>query len=285
MVLLVVLALYLLLRVETRRREVGIRPDATRRPALALGSAAGGAGGNGAGARIGEVFGRVRALPGAVRRRDGTAASALTRWRPPPEAVAGAALVSAVAIKASAGLLLPILFFGTRRRRALLIGALVGGVLLALASATAFGPHLPNLSDQSKVVTNVGLPNLLGFALGYGGVTAGLQSFLSGVLVLTVVACSVWAYRPRAWLLPAGVALLVLLMTLSWELPWYVFWLLPLAALARSRFLRAAALVMGAYLIVAWMPLVTDLLSGLKFRPTATPLGEAHARQSKKLLH
>ncbi|TMK42746.1 MAG: hypothetical protein E6G56_00025 [Actinobacteria bacterium] len=290
MILLMVFAFYLLLRVEAGRGTIGIRPRPARRPALAVSPGrsripSGGNGANGAGARIGEMFGRARALPGAVRRGDGRAASALTRWPPPAEALAGAALVSAIAIKASAGLLLPILFFGTRRRRPLLIGALAGAVVLALVSLIAFGPHLPNLSDQSKVVTNVGLPNLLGFALGYGGVTTGLQSFFSGVLVLTVVACSVWAYRARDWLLPAGVAMLVLLMTLSWELPWYVFWLLPLAALARRRFLRAAALVMGAYLILAWMPLVTDLLSGLKFRPTATPLGEAHARQSKKLLH
>jgi hypothetical protein len=305
MILLLVLAFYLLLRGSARLAGAVPTPAAPygRVPAPVYertAAPAGGYGANGAGGRVGGVFEWARARPAATDwgppppgppppgpppPGDGAGRSALARLRPPPAALAGAALVGAVAIKASAGLLLPIVFFGTPRRRQLLIGALVGGIALVAVSATAFGPHLPNLSDQSKVVTNVGLPNLLGFALGYGGVTAGLQSFLSGVLAIAVVACSVWAYRTRDWLLPAGVAMLVLLVTLSWELPWYVFWLLPLAALGRSRFVRGAALVMGAYLILAWMPLVTDVLSGLSFRPTATPLGEAHARQSKRLLH
>jgi hypothetical protein len=79
--------------------------------------------------------------------------------------------------------------------------------------------------------------------------------------------------------------MLVLLLTLSWELPWYVYWLLPLAALVRSRALRGAALVLGLYLLLAWVPLMTDVTKGLNFRPTATALGEQNARLTKRLLH
>jgi 4-amino-4-deoxy-L-arabinose transferase-like glycosyltransferase len=77
---------------------------------------------------------------------------------------AGVALVTAVFIKASAAVLLPIFLLAGQRRR-FLAGALATGGALALASAIAFGANLPGLSTQSRVVTTVGLPNLLALAL------------------------------------------------------------------------------------------------------------------------
>ena len=201
------------------------------------------------------------------------------------EGGAGMALAVAIGIKASAGILLPIMLLGIRRSRRLLAGAVLGVVIVGGATLYAFGPHLPNLADQERLVVGTGLPNLLGYALGLGGETSGLHDVLTGVLIVAVVVCSVWAWRTRDWLRPATAAMLVLLLTLSWELPWYVYWLLPLAALARSRALRAAALVLGLYLLLAWIPLMTDVIKGLNFRPTASALGEQNARLTKRLLH
>lgn len=199
---------------------------------------------------------------------------------------AGVALMAAVAIKASAGILAPVILAGARGRRwGLMAGAGVGAVGLGLATLLAFGPHLPDLAEQGSLVTGVGLPNLLGLALGLGGETPALHTVLSVGLVVCAIACTVWAWRTGDWLPAAPVAMLALLLTLSWELPWYVFWLLPLAALGRPRWLRGAALILGAYLILAWIPLTTDLIRGLSFRPTATPLGEQHTRLTRRLLH
>jgi hypothetical protein len=198
---------------------------------------------------------------------------------------AGAVLAGAIAIKASAGILLPVVLAGSRGRLRVLAGFLVGGLVLGTASLLAFGTHLPDLGEQSRLVTGVGLPNVLGYSLGLGGETVVLHRVLDVMLLVAVVGCSVWAWRREDWLPAAGVAMLALLVTLSWELPWYVYWLLPLAALGRSRALRRAALLLGAYLMLAWIPLVTDITRGLNFRPTATPLGEEHTHLTKRLLH
>jgi hypothetical protein len=76
-----------------------------------------------------------------------------------------------------------------------------------------------------------------------------------------------------------------LLVTLSWVLPWYVLWVLPLAALSTSRRLRTAALVLGVYLIVVWAPASGLLWKALDFYPEKTPLGRLHQRAVKELLN
>ncbi|MGH2878475.1 MAG: hypothetical protein ACRDK4_02570, partial [Solirubrobacteraceae bacterium] len=181
---------------------------------------------------------------------------------------AGAALVTAVALKASAAILIPIVLAppvaacvsarsspaGRARLRdllQLLAGMALAAVLWGAASVVAFGPHLPDLATQGRLVTMESLPNLLGMALLQGGETTTLRLILSGVLALSIAACSVLAYRRRESLSGAGWATVALLVTLSWVLPWYVLWVTPLAALSSSKRLRAAAIAFGIYLILA----------------------------------
>ena len=64
----------------------------------------------------------------------------------------------------------------------------------------------------------------------------------------------------RDWLAGAGWATLVLIASASWLVPWYVIWLLPLAALGRSRALRGAALALTLFLILTLGPGTTYLL-------------------------
>ena len=78
---------------------------------------------------------------------------------------------------------------------------------------------------------------------------------------------------------------LALLLTLSWVLPWYVLWALPLVALSDSRRLRTSVLVVGVYLIVAWAPASTLLWSAIGFHPEKTPLGRLHQRYVRELLN
>jgi hypothetical protein len=212
-------------------------------------------------------------------------------WLAPAGAdiAAGAAFVTAAAIKASAGVMIPVVLAGLartpRRLPAVVAGMAAAGVLLAAASLIAFGLHIPDLSTQSRLVTNISLPNLLGLALGSGGETTSLHLVLSVVLVGSIALCCVQAYRWRDSLTAAGWANIALLVTLSWVLPWYVLWVLPLAALSSSRRLRIAALGLGVYLIIAWAPASGLVWSAIGFHPEKTSLGRLHQRYVKELLN
>jgi hypothetical protein len=197
---------------------------------------------------------------------------------------AGVALVIAAFIKASAAvLLIPFLLAG--QRRAFLRGALAAGVVLALISVIAFGPHLPDIATQSRLVTDVGLPNLLGLALGQGGESTAIHTLVSLLLVLAVAASALWAARrPGRWLTAAGLVTLALIASLSWAAPWYLLWALPFAALSHARGLRAATLAMGAYLLIAFMPALPMLAAAIHFNPEATPLAIRHRAEIERLV-
>ena len=51
----------------------------------------------------------------------------------------------------------------------------------------------------------------------------------------------------------AGWATLALIASLSWLMPWYVVWLLPLAALVRGPALRRVSVALTIYLILSFM--------------------------------
>jgi hypothetical protein len=228
---------------------------------------------------------------------------------------AGAAFVTAVAIKASAAVLIPVVLAGLLRApRALVqavLGMIVTGVVIGVASLLAFGLHIPDLSTQGSLVTSESIPNLIGLAAGAGGESSGLREALSVVLVALVLACCWLAWggrrsrtarsaassatgRSAASFADGGVARSItgsgwasvaLLVTLSWVLPWYVLWVLPLAALSSSRRLRTTALVLGVYLIVAWAPASGLLWNAIGFHPEKTSLGRLHQRYVKELLN
>jgi hypothetical protein len=206
---------------------------------------------------------RAGCMPGALQKggEDVPAPSAIEetdmrRWSPVLVG-AGAAFVAAVAIKASSGVLLPVVLAGLlHRRRDLLqvvLGMVVGGVVLGACSVAAFGPHFPDLATQGRLVTMVSLPNLLGLALGLGGETNALRVLLSGVLVLSVAACSWLAWRRRESLTAAGWA--------------------------------SVALLVGVYLIIAWAPVTGYLWGEIGFHPEKTSLGKLHQRYVKELLY
>ena len=213
-------------------------------------------------------------------------------WLPPlcaPEIGAGAAFVTATAIKASGGVLIPVVLAAMlrspRRLAQVAIGMLLAGAAIAAVSLIAFGLHIPDLSTQSRLVTNVSVPNLVGLALGAGGETDALHKVLSAALIVSVALCCLQAWRRRGPITASGWAGVALLVTLSWVLPWYVLWVLPMAALSSSRRLRAAALVVGVYLIVAWAPASGLLWNAIGFHPEKTSLGRLHQRYVKELLN
>ncbi len=216
----------------------------------------------------------------------------LREWLLPlswPEIAAGAAFVAAVAVKASGAVLIPVVLAALlrmpRRLVQVLLGMTVSCAIVAVASLIAFGLHVPDLSTQSRLITSVSVPNLIGLALGQGGETDSLHTLLSAALVLAVALCCAQAWRRRSPITAAGWSSVALLVTLSWVLPWYVLWVLPMAALSSSRRLRATALVLGVYLIVAWAPASGFLWNAIGFHPEKTSLGRLHQRYVRELLN
>jgi hypothetical protein len=279
MVFCIMLGFYLLLRARA-----GVAGEAAGAQEGAVADGAAGANGFAGGGRLGEMgpaglLREARSLP-------------LRAWLWPLsglEAGAGVAFMTGAAIKASGAILFPVVLAALLRTpRALvqvLAGMVLAGVVLAAASVLAFGLHVPDLSTQSTLVTSESVPNLLGLALGVGGESPDMRSGLSVVLVLVVLACAWLAWRRRDAVTASGWASVALLVTLSWVLPWYVLWVLPLAALSRSRRLRTTALVLGVYLIVAWAPASGMLWRAIHFYPEKTPLGRLHQRYVKELLN
>jgi hypothetical protein len=207
----------------------------------------------------------------------------------PAEIGAGAAFVTATALKASGGVLLPVVLAGLvhapRRLTQVLAGMIAAAVIIAAISLLAFGLHIPDLSTQSRLVTSESVPNLIGLAVGAGGESAGVHKLMSAALALSVIACCWLAWRRRETITASGWASVALIVTLSWVLPWYVLWILPLAALSHSRRLRVTALALGVYLIIAWAPASGGLWSAIGFHPERTPLGRLHQRYVRELLN
>lgn len=229
----------------------------------------------------------------AASERDTAGLAARVRgWLVPlslSELGAGGAFVMATAMKASGGIMLPIvavaLLRTPRRLVQVLIGMVLAGLIAGAASLLAFGLHIPDLSTQSRLVTNESVPNLIGLVVGQGGESAGVRAVTSVVLAISVIICCRIAWRRRDVITAAGWASVALVVTLSWVLPWYVLWILPLAALSSSLRLRKAALIVGVYLIISWAPASGLVFNAIGFHPENTALGRLHHRYVRELLN
>jgi hypothetical protein len=209
---------------------------------------------------------------------------ALLSQRP---ARAGAALVTAAAIKGSAALVLPFALLsreGSGRRR-LLAGAAAAGAVLLAASLVAFGTHGPGLDTQSSLVTPLSPANLVGLVVGQGGATAVIRVLVK-VALLGVLAWLVReTWRGGDWVTTAGWAMLALVVSLTWEMPWYVLWVLPFAALGRSANLRKATIVLTAFLLVTLAPITGWVLThGCHCNPGDTKTGKRNAVEIRRHL-
>jgi hypothetical protein len=241
--------------------------------------------------------------PGAHAASDGYAAQArgwgerLREWLlplSPLEMSAGAGFVIATGIKASGGILIPVVLVALlrtpRRLTQVLLGMAISSAIVAILSVLFFGLHIPDLGTQSKLVTSESIPNLIGLLFGSGGENELLHKLMDVVLIASVIGCC-WMAWSKRWpsadrlLTASGWASVALLVSLSWVLPWYVLWVLPLTALSSSRRLRGAALVIGVYLIIAWAPVSGLLWNAIGFHPESTAIGKLHQRYVKELLN
>jgi hypothetical protein len=169
------------------------------------------------------------------------------------ERAGGALSIVAIGIKLTAGLVLPFAFVecvrSRPRRRELLIGAAAGFALIAALSVAVFGSGafhlLTTLSQGQSEGDWKSIPGVISERLGLPGVGHIVTYVLAGgfVAVCGWLLHRVWR-GTLDWIDAAGWAMLAMLVASSSLLPWYVAWLLPLAALARDPRLRRMALIM-----------------------------------------
>jgi hypothetical protein len=194
---------------------------------------------------------------------------------------AAVVLVVGIGVKASAGLALPFVVLAPRswRERARIALSAIGALLLlALVAIIGFGSHafgfLGALGEQQQLIATHSLPAETARWVGLSGLP-GWWRDLFVIAFLLVLALTLWrTARGADWRTMAGWATLALLLSTAWLLPWYAIWVLPLAALADSRRLRAATLIFCAYAILVHLPLADPLLS-----PRRTVIHHVHRQR------
>jgi alpha-1,6-mannosyltransferase len=189
------------------------------------------------------------------------------------ETSAGAALVAAVAIKASATVTAPFALLATVKPQPtgrnprylngfrpvgrLLVGIGVGVALVGLGAYIGFGWHW--LDAFVLAGENQGQTSHMSIPITMARLT-GLNPDVTRIAALTLFATLVtylliWTYRGNDWLRAAAWATTGLLLATAWLLPWYLLWPLPLTALSRDRPLKLLLLALTAYQLGARIPL------------------------------
>jgi alpha-1,6-mannosyltransferase len=195
------------------------------------------------------------------------------------EASGGVALVAAIATKVSAAFIAPFALLATApprlmgRKYAYMEGnrpinqgggllRLLGGAGVATAAigaAAYFGFGWDWLHAFGLAGENQGRTSYLSIPIAAARLT-GLDPdavrLLALVLFLTLFfKLLLWTWRGGDWVGAAAWTAGGLLLASAWLLPWYLVWLLPLAAVARDRSLQLLALALTAYQLGARIPL------------------------------
>jgi alpha-1,6-mannosyltransferase len=185
-----------------------------------------------------------------------------------------AMMVTAAAIKLTGGL--PLAFAvasgggrrGRDRRRDILIAAGAVATLIAGLSFAWFGTGPLHMLATVQKVQSEGdwqsIPGFIGTRLGLGSVGRVTGFILSGAFAITFVWLLRRVWRGELdWIDGAAWAAVALLVTASSLLPWYVAWLMPLAALATDRRLWRVALIATG--VVQGIQLISYLPHGGSF--------------------
>jgi alpha-1,6-mannosyltransferase len=171
------------------------------------------------------------------------------------ERVGGGLSMLAIGVKLTAGLVLPFaLAAGGANprarvgRRRLALGAGIGLTALAALSLSVFGAGsihvLGTVIKSQSAGDSPSIPGVISTRLGMPTVGHIAGFVLAGAFALTLCWLLRRVWRGEIdWIDGAGWAMLAMLVASSSILPWYVAWLLPLAALGRDRRLAITAIV------------------------------------------
>lgn len=187
---------------------------------------------------------------------------------------AGGGLLSlATGIKLTGFVMLPFAIAGgaIRRtgRRDIVIGAAVVAALVAAAGFAVFGTgplHLPATIHTSQSEGDWhSIPGFITTLVGLGtvGRITGILLAIGCVGVICWLVRRVWR-REVDWIDGAGWATVAMLVTASSLLPWYMAWLMPLAALASDRRLwRMSIVLTGCVQLIELVGYIPHIGSGL----------------------
>ena len=126
------------------------------------------------------------------------------------------------------------------------------------------------VAAQSKLVTPLSMPNVFGYVTGRGGEGPSIRQAAEIAFVVAAAASFVWGWIRRdavagvAWLTAAS------LLTIGWDMPWYLGWLLPFVALVRGRAFRVVGVLIVVWMTLQWTPTIQHTLDGYGFSPHKT---------------
>lgn len=173
-------------------------------------------------------------------------------------ALAGAGLIAAAAVKSAALLYAPLAIAGARGpdRRRLLAGLTAALLAVAAIGLAVFGPDVieavgvagGNQDTISRWSVPATLSRLSGIDVDL------LRAALAVAYAAALAALLAWTVRGGDWVRAAGWAALGLLVASAYMAPWYLIWLLPVAAISRDRALLVASAALTAFQVVNGMP-------------------------------
>ena len=190
----------------------------------------------------------------------------LAAWAAGSPRAASAWSTAAAGLKASAGLVVPFLIAAARpRHTAALAAAILTGLGIVALALAGFGTNaldaLGVLSSNQDRTSSWSFPYktaellgalLPGDRLDYRGATRAVYALAFGGVLLWLL---LRTWRGASPIAMAGWATLAILVASAWLVPWYILWLLPLAALAADRRLTLATVALCAWMLPIAIPL------------------------------
>ncbi len=154
------------------------------------------------------------------------------------EARAGASVMIGAAVKATAVAVLPFMLIA-HRRWSVVWGALAALAVIGGVSLLVFGLHpldfISVVRRDQTFVSSDSFPNEVAHLLGFPGVFRIDRTLLTAVTGFTVLWIMWRTWKGYDWLSGAALTMLLLAVTTTWLLAWYLLWALPLCVLARDR--------------------------------------------------
>lgn len=172
-------------------------------------------------------------------------------------ATGGALAVAAAGIKSSGAFLAPFAVLGAPGRGRVLAGIAGGVIVFAGVALSIFGADffeaVALAGENQERTSHYSVPSQLSRITGVD--VDALRVVAISLYGIALAWLALWTRRGGDWLRAAGWAAFGLLVASAWLLPWYVIWVLPLAAVSRDRALIGATLALTAYQLVNRVPL------------------------------
>ena len=168
----------------------------------------------------------------------------------------GVAMIAGLAVKVAAALPIPFAVLGARPRGPLLAGLAgaliaIGAVALALFGTGAL-EALSVAGNNQSLVSRWSVPATLSRVSGID--VDFLRTLLGALYALGVLGLLAWVARGADWVRAAAWAAFGLLVASAYMVPWYLIWLLPLAAISRDRVLIGATVLLTLFQVVNAVP-------------------------------